>query len=1419
MKAILSLAAGIFVLPASGAVFTSELVANLPPTGGVSFSSDPSSGVQMGGFFYFAASEGPNGSTGRELWRTDGTPAGTTLVRDIRPGAADSSPRLFTVAGNTLYFVADDGAHGEELWKSDGTPGGTLLVKDIRPGTGDSSTALRAVMGNTVLFTADDGSNGRELWKSDGTAAGTAMVTNMSPGAGSSTLFAVTAVGGFAYFGARTNSTGSYTFFKTDGTPGGTVRLAGTGGIVTASGISGFETFGNEALFVSVGSGNESFWRTDGTPAGSAHLETVTNGVWEFRILESFCYYTKQRTLLTTNPITGDPVSYTYGLLARRSLSPGGTSETLESRPASEETTYEILTVTGGRLYYLAKRRGFSSLTATLRSVANGASPVLIDSTTDNSSPLDSTFEVLGPVGGWITYVDENNGQSIFRTDGASAGTVALNFTSLGLSRSQLLVSGARIFFTGGTTNTGTEIGVTDLTPAGTQILADVRPGTFSSDPAFLGFRGSSLIFSADNGLIGEELWRSDGTTNGTILLKDIAPGADSPPPAEAITVGSTLFLSVETPGMGRELWKSDGTEAGTRLVKDIRAGINDSAPANLTAWNGMLYFTANDGTNGVELWQSDGTEAGTFMLKNVRVGAAGSNPAQLTAATGLLFFVADDGAHGAELWRSDGTANGTYMTHDIVPGLDSGQIDYLSAAGNLVYFIADAGSLGRELWFSDGQPGGTQFLKDLTLGPASSDAEHFTGFNGMAYFVVNSTFPSRLWRTDGTPAGTELVKTNISGELRVAGNVLFASSGSQLWTSDGTTTGTVLLKNVGQPIRNLTAVAPNLYFTAREDLWTSDGTSNGTVLVADFPDMGNFVFPERLTHFQGTLLFTAQTPTYGREIWSLASDQTATLVEDLEPGSADAAIQFLEPTANKVFYVARPSGQPAWQVRALRLESVTTPQTGWTGAPTPVPGRIEAEHFDRGGEGQAYHDTTLVNEGGQFRVNEAVDLEACNDTGGGFCVAQTQAGEWLEYTFDARVPGYYRIDTRAFSASFNARFHLSIDDAPAGGLNAIPPDWATISVPDVPLTTGVHVLRLTFDNTNTIGDAGRINWIEFTATPNQPPIVTIQSPPAGAIYAPGEVVLLAAAITDSTTTTSPQVEFFMDEQSLGFGPASRSWIATPGAHVLRVHATDSFGASTTSSGRLFFVTEPTLPYGSVWRYDDSGRDRGTTWRLPGFNDSAWPSGAAELGFGDGDESTVVDGGTQSAPHTTVYFRRSVTLTNIAAINYASVSLRRDDGAVLYINGHHTARPNLPKLPANILYSTLAVTNIGSGFRPLLDYALDTIPVPLTVLSNGANIFAVELHQAAGGSPSEFDLSFDLSFAVFSYRPEAVLQILAKNGRASVRWPDHLQNWQLEQSADLASWTPVDEPAELSQGFYVVVLPMQSRAFFRLRSP
>lgn len=347
-------------------------------------------------------------------------------------------------------------------------------------------------------------------------------------------------------------------------------------------------------------------------------------------------------------------------------------------------------------------------------------------------------------------------------------------------------------------------------------------------------------------------------------------------------------------------------------------------------------------------------------------------------------------------------------------------------------------------------------------------------------------------------------------------------------------------------------------------------------------------------------------------------------------------------------------------------------------------------------------------------------------------------------------------------------------------------------------------------------------NDVVLTHVPNQPPTVRVLTPTHGAFFAPGGNVLLSARVTDATSTTPPQAEFFIDGQSVGVdasSPYALNWSATPGAHVLRVTATDSFGLSTTSAGRLFFVTDPIVPIGAQWRYLDDGTDQGTAWHQLNFNDHRWLIGNGEFGFGDGDETTVINGGTAQAPRITHYFRKRLT-NDFAAMNYAAIQLLRDDGAVVYLNSQEIARANLPQPPAVIAFDTLALTNVG---RLLIgiefdEPAVDELPIPLSAFASGTNLLAVELHQSSVVSPaSRFDLSFDLALFAFAYDPGTVLTIEAVNNKALVRWPDYLPDWELEQSTDLATWVPVTEPPKRTDGFFVVTVSMQAHEFFRLR--
>src|SRR6266511_1197498 len=180
----LALAAGLALAsPAgAGATYHAALVKDINPGAGNSYPGN------VNGAGYFAADDGAHGF---ELWRSDGTEAGTTMGKDINPGPGDTSPLWFTDVNGTLFFRADDGVHGTELWKSDGTEAGTTMVKDINPGhiysrPADSSPGGFTKVNGALFFSADDGAHGRELWKSDGTEAGTELFKDINPGSGDS---------------------------------------------------------------------------------------------------------------------------------------------------------------------------------------------------------------------------------------------------------------------------------------------------------------------------------------------------------------------------------------------------------------------------------------------------------------------------------------------------------------------------------------------------------------------------------------------------------------------------------------------------------------------------------------------------------------------------------------------------------------------------------------------------------------------------------------------------------------------------------------------------------------------------------------------------------------------------------------------------------------------------------------------------------------------------------------------------------------------------------------------------------------------------------------------------------------------------------------------------------------------------------
>ena len=248
-----------------------------------SLGSYPDDFTDVDGTLYFAAYDGIHGG---ELWKSDGTAAGTVLVKDIQPGTTccGVGQRIGDLTNfvGTLYLSARDGAHGQELWKSDGTSAGTVLVKDVWPGRGKGSPFELTVLGRAFYFSADDHVHGDELWKSDGTAAGTVLVKDISLGPRWSYPFSLTGVRGTLYFVADTVVYGDE-LWKSDGTKVGTTIVKdiapGSFDSIHSVSASHLVDVGGTLYFVADdGAHGQELWKSDGTDAGTIMVTDIWPG-------------------------------------------------------------------------------------------------------------------------------------------------------------------------------------------------------------------------------------------------------------------------------------------------------------------------------------------------------------------------------------------------------------------------------------------------------------------------------------------------------------------------------------------------------------------------------------------------------------------------------------------------------------------------------------------------------------------------------------------------------------------------------------------------------------------------------------------------------------------------------------------------------------------------------------------------------------------------------------------------------------------------------------------------------------------------------------------------------------------------------------------------------------------------------------
>ena len=709
----------------------------------------------------FAADDGVHG---RELWITQGGAATTQLLADVRPGAAagieyrQAYPNAYgspVVSGGKVYFAADDGAHGGELWVTDGTPAGTSLVADLAPGLASAYPSSFFAFGSDLLFGASGPGSLRTLWRTNGTAAGTVALGDAAHGTQQLSPTGYGLLGGVVYFAGWQAATGRE-LWRTDGTLEGTalaveIQPGPQTGIV---GYRGFTAAAGRLWFPGDdGAHGSEWWQSDGTGGGTFQVADLVPGPgWgvdgfsvpfprevDGHVLLAGFDSERAFALRAGEPgVVGAAVVHAAGDRAGSALfctlwncptqvTPvaGGVAFAAFDGPHGGETWRSDGTEAGTRLaadiapgpnssaFYWRSVHARASLGDDLLLVASDCVTQSCDDASVQLRRVDVAGNVTaltaepwsvapGDLTAWdgAGYLATEGG--LWKSDGTAAGTALLDAAALGAH--WFTPASEALYFAAGALwrSDGSGGGTAALDP-GFAYGVSARP-VVAAD----GSGHDRLYFTAGDAVAGNELWTSDGSDAGTRRVVDLRPGPAASIPTLNLqgfeevpllaTVGGDVFFAADDGVAGDELWMSDGSPGNATLL-EVRPGAAGSQPRYVTAAGGRVYFVADDGIHGREPWVSDGTAAGTHLVTDVRPGPESSSPQELVDWMGRLVFAADDDVHGMELWRVDAAGAGAQLVVDLRPGVEPASPQGLTAVGERLYFFADDGTTGLEPW------------------------------------------------------------------------------------------------------------------------------------------------------------------------------------------------------------------------------------------------------------------------------------------------------------------------------------------------------------------------------------------------------------------------------------------------------------------------------------------------------------------------------------------------------------------------------------------------------------------------------------------------------------------------------------------------------------------------------------------------
>ncbi len=497
------------------------------------------------------------GTTGTyQLWQSDGTLAGTSILKQIATNNVDSNPKNFTIfnstSGTKLYFSANNGANdfwgiNDELWQTDGTTAGTVINSEMNQATTSSPGSFPrgfTVFGSNFYFTANVSPPGEEFYRNDGSLGGATLVRDINPGAANSSPKNFTVANGKLFFSATNENIGRELYVAT----GPTTASLSYIDVLPVDNIGSnplYLTEYNNTVYFTAGVGGDQLWKSDGTIAG-------TSLITDFLIS------------------AGNPQDYYV-------------SPTLGLMFFSASTN-----ATGREIHYVATDDDEGVYNET--NIGSG----------DGIRAGTQFIEYNGDV--YFAATNGTSGYELWRTNHLLEGSPLTMVKEINVSGDSnpmnFIVFDGKLIFQANDGIHGAELWQSDGTTSGTTLVTDINPGAESSSPAgFVALNSNVLLFTATEASVGAELWKltNSSLSNTTSDFDENSIEIYPNPTTNEINVSSTRNSRISMINI---------TDLNGRTVKQ-------------NAFNNLSNIQVNitDLLNGVYLMRIE-TNAGTFTKK-----------------------------------------------------------------------------------------------------------------------------------------------------------------------------------------------------------------------------------------------------------------------------------------------------------------------------------------------------------------------------------------------------------------------------------------------------------------------------------------------------------------------------------------------------------------------------------------------------------------------------------------------------------------------------------------------------------------------------------------------------------------------------------------------------------------------------------